>query len=79
MIKESPMKVFRDIRNLLLCQKNVLTIEELCLYTGFSKGWIYKLTSNNLIPYHKSPTGKTLFFDRAVIEKWLLSNPINNY
>ena len=78
MQKESPMQVFRDIRSLLQLHtplKSILTVDDLCLYTGMSKGWIYKLTSNKLIPYYK-PNGKTVVFERSEIDEWLLRNPI---
>ena len=42
-------------------------------YIGFSKSYIYKLTSQNLIP-HSKPSGKAVFFNRDEIDKWLLSN-----
>ena len=62
-----------QIKTLLLSKKNVLNINELADYTGYSKSYIYKLTSRNAIPYFK-PSGKAVFFDRVEIDVWLLKN-----
>ena len=53
--------------------KKVLNLNELADYIGFSKSYVYKLTSQNLIP-HSKPNGKAVFFDRDEIDKWLLNN-----
>jgi predicted DNA-binding transcriptional regulator AlpA len=65
-----------DIDSLLLAQKRTLNVEELSRFTGFSKSFIYKLTSTKKIP-HSCPNGKLLVFDRVLIESWLLSNPVD--
>jgi len=59
----------------LLNQKTVLTFHEAARYTGFSRSYLYKLTSLQKIPCHK-PAGKMLFFDRAELENWLLRNQV---
>ncbi|MDM1350956.1 helix-turn-helix domain-containing protein [Myroides marinus] len=53
--------------------KSILTVEELVQYTGFKKSSIYHLVHYNKIPYSK-PNGKYLFFDKAEIDTWLMSN-----
>ena len=60
-------------RNTLLSAKSVLTVDDVALLTGQSKRTIYRLTSAHQIPYYK-PNGKTIYFSRADIEKWLLQN-----
>ena len=52
--------------------KKVLTMDELAQYTGLSKSYLYKLTSQKVIPHYK-PNGKLVFFEREEVEKWLLS------
>ena len=42
--------------------KKVLNLNELADYIGFSKSYVYKLTSQNLIP-HSKPNGKAVFFN----------------
>ena len=73
MIPNELQKELEQIKTLLLSKKNVLNINELSDYTGYSKSYIYKLTSRNAIPYFK-PSGKSVFFDRVEIDTWLLKN-----
>ena len=73
MIPNELQKELEQIKTLLLSKKNVLNINELSDYTGYSKSYIYKLTSRNAIPYFK-PSGKAVFFDRMEIDVWLLKN-----
>ncbi len=58
-----------------LSSKTVLSLEEFCLYTGYSKSRTYKLTSARQIPYSK-PNDKSIFFSKEEVDKWLLKNPI---
>jgi len=57
----------------ILSQKKVLTFSEAARYTGFSRSYLYKLTSMQKIPCSK-PAGKMIFFDRVELENWLLRN-----
>ena len=40
--------------------KTYWTLPELCAYTGYTKSYIYKLTSSNVLSYNK-PLGKIMF------------------
>lgn len=53
--------------------KAVLSLDEVAEYTGLSKQYLYKLTSKNIIPFSR-PNGKKIFFNKAEVDKWLLSN-----
>lgn len=53
--------------------KDILNVEELSEYSGFTKSYIYKLVHHSKIPYSK-PNGKVLFFERKKIDEWLLQN-----
>lgn len=64
-----------SIEKLLLGQKNVLTFDEGCEFTGLSKTYMYKLTHQNRIPFFK-PHGKNIYFSREELEKWLMQNPV---
>lgn len=64
-----------QIRNLMLLNKEVLNIDEVSLYTGYEKSYLYKLTSEAKIPHFK-PGGKSIFFKREEINEWLTRNPI---
>jgi len=59
----------------LLSGKNVLNFDDVLLLTGFSRGHLYRLTSQNKIPYYK-PFGKDVFFKREEIENWLTQNRV---
>lgn len=62
-----------NLEGFLLTQKAVLTFDEAANYTGFSRSYLYKLTSTGKIPCYK-PQGKMIFFDRLLLDQWLLSN-----
>lgn len=53
--------------------KQILTVEDLINYTGFSRSYIYKLVHKKIIPYSK-PNGKSLFFQKKDIDNFLLRN-----
>lgn len=53
--------------------KKVLSFEEGCQYLGYSKSYVYKLTSQNILPFSK-PNGKKIFFEREKLEAWMLGN-----
>ena len=57
--------------------KALLTIDEVHEYTGLSKSYIYKLTSQSILPYHK-PLGKKIFIDRLELETFLRKNRIKS-
>ena len=63
----------KNIESLLLSQKTVLNFDEVATYTGLSKSHLYKMSSRGLIPCYQ-PKGKHLYFDKAEIDRWLLSN-----
>ena len=63
------------IENFLVGQKSVLNIEEVAIYTGFSKSYLYKLTSSNAIPHYK-PNGKQIFIEKKSLDSWLLRNRV---
>ncbi|MEI7488483.1 MAG: helix-turn-helix domain-containing protein [Chryseobacterium sp.] len=60
-----------EIRNLMLLKKEILNIDDVALYTGFQKSYLYKLTSKRAIPHYKTPGGKSIFFKREEINDWL--------
>ncbi|MBU2905204.1 helix-turn-helix domain-containing protein [Arenibacter algicola] len=61
------------LEKLLIANKEVLTFEETCDFTGISRSYLYKLTSAGKIP-HSKPNGKMLFFEKKKIVDWLLQN-----
>lgn len=59
----------------VLSQKRLLSFREACIHCSVSESWMYKQTSRGLVP-HSKPWNKLIFFDREVLENFLLSNPI---
>ena len=59
----------------MVCQKEILTLDEAALYIGMTPSALYKLTSLRKIPFSK-PNGKNCFFRRTELEAWLMSNPV---
>lgn len=49
---------------------NLLSIEEACQLLKLAKQTLYGFTSKNLIPFIKR--GKKLYFQRQVLEAWLM-------
>ncbi len=62
-----------SLERLLIANKEVLTFEETCDYTGISRSYLYKLTASRNIP-HSKPNGKLIFFEKAKLITWLLQN-----
>lgn len=58
---------------LLSGTKEVLTLDECSMFTGYSKNHLYRLTSQRVIPFYK-PMGGTIYFKKQEIEEWLLQN-----
>lgn len=73
LIFEKVDRIDSKLSTLLQLQSEVITVKGLSILTGWSKGEIYKKTSKGILPYYK-PNGKTIYFKKAEIEKWLLSN-----
>ena len=53
-----------------MIEKNILTVDEVINYTGFSQKQIYKLTSTRAIPHYK-PSGRKLFFKKDELDEWI--------
>lgn len=58
-------------RLIIMSGKEVLTLEECAVYTGYSKNHIYKLTSQRAIPFYK-PCGGHIHFKKSEVDEWML-------
>jgi len=67
---EDPLK---RIEKLLVANKEILSLEEACEYTGISRSYKYKLICAGKIP-HSKPRRKTIYFDKKQLNSWLLGN-----
>lgn len=63
----------QNIETLLLSQKTVMSFDEMAVYSGLSKSYLYKLTCTGGVPCYK-PNGKNIYFDRKEVDQWLLRN-----
>lgn len=72
-IEQKLEKIEQLITNQSLLNKPIFNIDEVSIYTGLSKLYLYKLTSKNGIPHYK-PNGKNIFFQKIEIDSWLLRN-----
>ncbi|MCW4470348.1 helix-turn-helix domain-containing protein [Flavobacterium sp. MFBS3-15] len=65
------------VKKQYVLSKNFLTLEEAAGYLNLSKSALYKLTSSKEIPYYV-PGGKIIYFRRAELDSWLLSNRVSS-
>ena len=56
--------------------KPVMDIEEFCSYSGTSRRYAYRLTSENRVPHYK-PNGKKIFFKREEVDQWLTQGRVS--
>ncbi len=66
-----------NIENLLIGTKEVLTFDEVAIYTGLSKSYLYKLTSTMQIAHFK-PKGKLIFFNKTDVDSFLQQNKVSS-
>lgn len=69
----SIMSRLDSIEKKILTDKEVLTLDEAAVYTGWKKSHLYRLTSQRAIPFYK-PMGGNIFFKRSELDEWLCSN-----
>lgn len=58
----------------LIGAKSILTLDEAVVFTGLSKQYLYRLTSNREIPHFKKC--RKLYFKKSELEEWLLERKI---
>lgn len=56
-------------KSVRLQAKDILTIDEAAIYTGFSKAHLYRLTCEHRIPHYKRDS--RLCFDKQELRKWM--------
>lgn len=60
--------ILREMK--LSSKKELLTFEDACLMLGLSKSYLYKLTSQRIIPFYR-PVSKKIFFKRSDLMEWV--------
>ena len=61
---------FKSIEETLYSTKEILSMKDVCHYLDISQSMLYKLTCNGEIPHFK-PRGKTIFFEKKELIKWI--------
>ncbi len=73
--EKNVVELLQDIKGLLAHNKKVMNVDDLANYTGLSKSKIYKLTQLRLIPMGNNRHIRQKFFDKELIDAWLLGEP----
>ena len=71
------LQELKEIRRFLFLQKQILTLDEFCLYAGISKHQAYHLTSTGKVKFYR-PFGKMIYFNRDEVVEFLQNNPVVN-
>ena len=71
MIKEKSSFKEEQMNN----EKEILSLNEAAMFLNASKSFLYKMTSQKLIP-HYIPSGKKIYFKKSDLENWLLQNRV---
>lgn len=57
-----------------IAAKTILDLTEAALFTGFSEGHLYRLTSRKQIPHYKK--NRKLYFRKSELEDWLTQEAV---
>ena len=57
--------------------KEVLTVEEAAKFMGMARSSLYKMTSDQTIPFYR-PNGKMIFFEKSDILSWIRKNRVSS-
>lgn len=60
-------------RMTLIGAKTILDLDETVLFTGLSKGHLYRLTSQRQIPFFRK--NRKLYFKKSDLESWMTETP----
>lgn len=70
--------MFEELKQHILIQfKEVFSISDFCLYTGFSKPYAYRIVKKKVLPFYK-PLGKEIFFRKEDVISFLTSNKVES-
>lgn len=64
-------------RYTLLSVKEMLTVDDVALMTGYSRRYVLKLANTGLLPYYK-PFDKALFFRKDEVNKALTNGRVSS-
>ena len=65
----------KQMEDLLNQTKDTLTVEEAAKFMGMARSTLYKMTSENVIPFYR-PNGKMIYFEKSVLTDWMHQNRV---
>ena len=65
------------LEDMLDAGKEVLTVEEAAKFMGMARSSLYKMTSDQAIPFYR-PNGKMIFFEKTDILSWIRKNRVSS-
>ena len=68
-------KRVRNLEDKFDSGKEVLTLQEAAQYMGIARSSLYKMTSNQTIPFYR-PNGNLIFFEKDDILSWIRRNRV---
>lgn len=74
---DSLIRHIEEIKNILLSDKEILSIDDLCSYLQISKNTAYRLTSSKKIKFYR-PFGKQIYFAKEDVIDFLKRNPVHD-
>lgn len=70
-------KRVETLEDMLEAGKEVLTVEEAAKFMGMARSSLYKMTSDQTIPFYR-PNGKMIFFEKSDILSWIRKNRVSS-
>lgn len=64
-------EILNELEKKVLADKEILSVDEACAYTGMKKRTIYKLIKSGKIIGNK-PNNKQIFIEKQALTDWLL-------
>ena len=68
-------KRVETLEDMLEAGKEVLTVEEAAKFMGMARSSLYKMTSDQTIPFYR-PNGKMIFFEKTDLLSWIRKNRV---
>ena len=65
------------LEDILDAGKEVLTVEEAAKFMGMARSSLYKMTSDQTIPFYR-PNGKMIFFEKTDLLSWIRKNRVSS-
>ena len=70
-------KRVETLEDMLEAGTEVLTVEEAAKFMGMARSSLYKMTSDQTIPFYR-PNGKMIFFEKTDILSWIRKNRVSS-